>query len=1047
MNNSPTLPFTNEKCTSQMEALLQLINLGYIYLSPAEAMKYREYNTSKYILEDIAFQAMRKINSDKVSDKSIRDRIADLQRVNLNDGNISASNAIYNSLIQGESTEDYFNGKKNSGHVKTIDWENVENNIFHITVEYTVSEEKNRRIDIVIFINGIPIAIIENKKPSVLVDEAINQIIHNSTEKNAPRFYLYPQIYIAANVTNLKYGTYKTPSGYYNIWKEKYVDDNYNQNIMQSINNKIDNDVFNKIKDSLNCADYKQMIKEKPSVQDIGIYGILRKERLIDIVKNFILYDNGIKKICRYNQYFAVRKTFETIQTYNKDNIRNGGLIWHTQGSGKSLTMVLLAKLIFEIIPCPRIIIVTDRIDLDDQIKTTFINNKLKAKIQKASSGQDLINKIKAKELNTIITTLVHKFNITEHIDNDNNVFIFVDEAHRTQYGLNADTMRAVLSKACIIGFTGTPLLSATKSKTIEKFGSIIDSYKMKEAEEDGAIVRLIYQGRFSAQHIDPKANKLYERITARLTGEQKADFLKKYLSSALMQETGQYIDMIGIDIAEHFLKSFQGTGLKGQIVAPSKYAAIYFQKWFELNVPELKTATIISDQKTGIDEDDTNKKTVEDYLNQIKADIGSLNKYETEIIKQFKKQYDGVEIIIVVDKLLTGFDAPRNTVLYLTKQLKDHNLMQAIARVNRVFDGDAYSQQKYAGLIIDYSANARNLKNAMALFNSYDLKDVEGMIDDPDTLIEELAAIYSKIYNTFASIKAKDDINSYIEFLKDSNNTIIREKFYNAVNECIKAFDMCQAMPDFHKKVDINQIKQYKDDLKKFMDIKKATKISMAEAVDFAKYKAQISKILDDYLSADEVQVLTKEIDISNVEEFNTYISNKKTGLSKKSQADAIIAQTDKIIKENYEKDPKFYGKFTDIINIIIEKIKQTKEEDIDALLNRLIDIQTQVDTYNDTSEKIPKEIANNKGTHAYYRLLKDKLKLSDDIIANITLYIYNLIENNKKVDFYKNDRIKNTVIGSIEDYFCDEIDTGLDYYEISTLAEQIWNTAVANK
>lgn len=1046
MNNT-FLPFTNEKCTSQMEAILQLINLGYIYLSPAETMKYRGNNTSKYILEDITFNAMRKINNDEVSDKSIRDRIADLQRVNLNDGNISASNAIYNALIQGESTEDYFNGKKNSSHVVAIDWDNVENNVFHVTVEYTVSEEKNRRIDIVLFINGIPMAIIENKKPSVPIDEAINQIIHNSTEKNAPRFYLYPQIYIAANITYFKYGTYKTPSGYYNIWKEKYTDDNYNKNIMLSINKKIDDEILNKIKDSLNCADYKQVIKENPSVQDIGIYGLLQKERIIDLIKNFILYDNGIKKICRYNQYFAVRKTFETIQTYNEDNIRNGGLIWHTQGSGKSLTMVLLAKLIFETIPSPRIIIVTDRVDLDNQIKTTFTNNKLKATIHKANSGQDLINKIKAKQLNTIITTLVHKFNITEHIDDDNNVFIFVDEAHRTQYGLNANTMRAVLSKACIIGFTGTPLLSATKSKTIEKFGRLIDSYKMKEAEEDKAVVGLIYQGRFSAQHIDPKANKLYERITARLTDEQKADFLTKYLSSALMNETGQYIDMIGIDIADHFLENFHGTGLKGQLVAPSKYAAISFQKWFEQNAPELKTAVIISDQKTGIDEDDKNKKAVEEYLDKIKEDYGSLNKYETDIINQFKKLYNGVELLIVVDKLLTGFDAPRNTVLYLTKQLKEHNLMQAIARVNRVFDGDEHSIQKHSGLIIDYSANARNLKNAMALFNDYDIEDVEGMLDDPDKLIEELAAIYRKIYGILTPIKDKNNINSYIEFLKDSNNAIIREDFYSAVNECIKTFDMCQALPDFHKKVNINQIKQYKDDLKRFLDIKKATKISMAETVDFAKYKTQISKILDDYLSADEVKVLTKEINISNVEEFNTFISNKNTGFSKKSQADAIVAQTDKIIKENYEKDPKFYGKFTDIINIIIEKIKKAKEEDIDALLNQLIDIQTQVDTYSDISEKMPKEIAENKGTHTYYRLLKDKLKLSDDIITSTTLYIYNLIEDNKKVDFYKNDKIKNTVIGGIEDYFCDEIDTGLNYNEISQLAEQIWNTAVANK
>lgn len=1042
MNN---LPNYDEKSTSQMDVVIQLVNLGYEYISPAEIMLLRENNSSKYILEEITFQAMRKINDKNVSDKSIKDMIYQLQQINLNDGNIGASNVIYNTIITGESAEDYINGKKESGHIKVIDWENIDNNIYNVTVEFNITDEKNIRIDIVVFINGIPFAIIENKKPSVDINEAVNQIINNNAEKKAPHFFLFPQIYIAANVTNLKYGTYKTPSGLYNKWYEKYTDGEYNSKILNSINNKINDEIFNKLKNDLKCAKYHQTTKDKPTVQDIGIYGLLNKKRILDIVKNFILYDNGKKKICRYNQYFAVHKTLETANLYNDDGSRKGGLIWHTQGSGKSLTMVILAKLIIETIPNPRIVIVTDRKDLDDQIRATFNNNKLKAKIEKATSGQDLIDKIKTKQPNTIITTLVHKFNITNHIDDDSNIFIFVDEAHRSQYGLYAENMRAVLPKACIIGFTGTPLLSSEKSKTIEKFGRLIDSYKMQDAELDGAVVKLIYQGRFSEQHIDLKANKMYERITANLTEEQRADFLKKYLSSALMQETNQYIGMIGVDIAEHFIKHFKGTGLKGQLVAPSKYAAISFQKWFELNATELETAVIISDDKADNDEDNTHKKEVSDYLNKIKKEHGSLNKYEKSIINRFKKQYDDVEIIIVVDKLLTGFDAPRNTVLYLTKQLKDHNLMQAIARVNRVFDGDDLSQQKYAGLIIDYSANARNLKYAMALFNAYDLEDVKDTVYDPEQLIKTLADIYSKIHNMFAGIKSKDNINSYIEFLKDKNNAIIRENFYNTVNECIKTFDMCLAMPDFSKKAGIEQIKNYKEELKRFMEIKKAVKLSMAEIVDFSKYKMQLSKILDDYLTADEVHILTDELDISNTKEFNKFVENN--GLSKKSQADAIAAQTDKIIKENFEKDPKFYGKFTDIINEIIKKIKEAKKDDIDILLNDLKNIQTKVSSYSDSSEKMPKEIAENKGTHPYFRKLKTEFNgKNQDEIAKITLHIYQVISDNKKVDFYKKIDIKNKVLDIIQDYFIDEL--GLeDYKKISEISEDMWNIAVANR
>ena len=1057
MNN--TLPNYDEKSTSQLSAIRQIINMGYTYLSREEVRQILHKQDYKNILEDIAFQAMRKINDDTVSDKTIHNRIYELQKINFNNGSDDASLNVYNMLTMAESAQEYVEGKKTDGSIRVIDFDNVENNIFHVTSEFNIIDKKHIRIDIVLFINGIPCAIIENKKPSVLVDEAIHQIIRNSATTDAPYFFLFPQIYIATNITNLKYGTYKTPHAYYNLWKENHTDDSRNA-LLHTINNELESDVLNKVLHDLSITDYTQTTTNEPTCQDIGIYGLLQKERVLDIIKNFILYDNGIKKIARYNQYFAVKKAYASISTYKEDGSRNGGLIWHTQGSGKSLTMVLLAKLILKEIPLARIFIVADRIDLDEQIKNTFSNNKLGVIVEKASSGKDLIEKIKSKKIHSITTTLIHKFNITSSIDDDSNIFIFVDEAHRTQDGITHATMRAIMPKACIIGFTGTPLMTKTENKTIEKFNNnLIDTYKMKTAEEDEAVCQLIYQGRFAEQRLDKiMADKKFDNITKQLNEKQKQDLIKKYVSSTLMKENSKYIYVIATDIYEHFIENFKGTGLKGQLVAPSKYAAVCFHKWFqEYNQfvdKKINTAVVISDDNkydnTGSDdEDDDYNNVVAKFLDSIKKEI-SLKKYETNTIEKFKKNTDEVELLIVVNKLLTGFDAPRNTVLYLVKQLENHNLMQAIARVNRVFDGDDNCQKKKHGFIIDYSANAQNLKDAMQLFSGFNPSDVESMLKNTDELIASLEKIFSDIKNTFKTIKPNATITDYVEFLKNNDNSFERELFYNNVNNSIDVFNSCLALPDFHTKLSINTINEYKNTLKKYVEIKKATKIAMAEIIDFSKYKNQLKKILDDYLSADEVAVLTKEINISNSKEFNTFIEDNKNGLSKKSQADAIAAQTKKIIKERYFQDEEFYQKFSDIIDDIIKRLKLIKEEDIESLLEEVKQVQNQVVNYKDNSENIPATISNNPATHPYFRKLKTILKnKSKDEIAEITLHIYDVIAQNKKVDFHKKIDIKKKVLDILQDYFIDELNLtdNLSYDEINQLAENMWNIAVANR
>jgi len=352
---------------------------------------------------------------------------------------------------------------------------------------------------------------------------------------------------------------------------------------------------------------------------------------------------------------------------------------------------------------------------LDRQIKETFKNCNLKKEVIQATSGQHLVDLIKEKNL-AVITTLIHKFesarkNSTGFVDKDENIFVLVDEAHRSQSGMANFEMNRIIPNACYIGFTGTPLMRSEK-ESWRKFGGYIDKYTIDDALADNIILPLIYEGRYvdlvqNAEQIDRQV----DRITEGLNDKQKKD-LQRYIGSKIIKDNPQRIVEIAYDIEKHFIENFQNTGLKAQVVAPSKFSAVLFQKFFE-GRGKIRTAVVISDEHEDGDEENTHKREVVAYLDSVRKNHSSVDKYEKDVIESFKYNEDGIEIIIVVDKLLTGFDAPRNTVLYLTKDLRDHNLLQAIARVNRLFENKK-EKPKTAGYIMDYSENAKNIDIAM---------------------------------------------------------------------------------------------------------------------------------------------------------------------------------------------------------------------------------------------------------------------------------------------------------------------------------------------
>jgi type I restriction enzyme R subunit len=1050
------LPDFDEASMSQIPALLELVNLGYDYLSRSEMTKLRE-STGQYILRKHAFKALRAINSAAVSDKSIQDAVFEAeQRIDLGSGVIRASEDVYSLLLAGRAVAELIDGRRVSPQMKFVDWKDWSKNTFQVCAEFELSEGHDRRPDIVCFINGFPIAVIECKKESVKVAEAVSQMLRNQGRNETPKFFLYPQLLIATNVKELKYGTMLTPAKFYTHWKEKGAEPvAFDKIVDEVINQPVDADVVGQIASDLIRRDYAQDPRSVTE-QDRGLYSLLQPKRLLDLIRNFMLYDGGVKKVARYQQYFAIQKTMTRLKTYDDYGARQGGLIWHTQGSGKSLTMVMLVKCLIDDpeVVLPRILIVTDRRDLDKQISDTFAACNIKKEVIKTSRSKELIQLLKDKD-QRVITSLIHKFdaarNISDLVDEDPNIFVLIDEAHRSQGGSANSELNMILPKACQIAFTGTPLMRKEKSSE-NKFGGMIDAYTISEAEADGVVLPLIYQPRYVELAVNPNLlDRFYDQITQELSEEQKKDLQKKFNSSQIIEETSQRIETIALDILDHY-KQFIDTGLKAQVVAPSKYAAVMFKQAFELQ-DQVSIEVIISDSNDseGDDQLPERKKVVAEFLEQEKHKHGSsLDTREKKIIADFKNNPEGVRILIVVNKLLTGFDAPRNTFLYLAKQLKEHELLQAIARVNRLFDGDEGKEAKVNGVVIDYSKNALNLRDAMQLFSTYDEKDIERALLNTDDKIDDLDQTYQSLHSIFNTVRNKQDTEEYIRILEGNVET--RERFYELVNQFIKQFASCQMLHDFTRKFDSEKLRRYQGDLKRFVELKKIQKVLNAEVVDFSKYEDQIRRILNKYVTAEYVQEMAEPVCVSESEAFNSYLNEKTRGLSDKSKAEAIAAQTKRTIKENYHRDPEFYKHFSDKIAQLIASLRNAKKEDAKALLQKAREMQEQVDAYEDSD--IPAALAGHKEYHTYYRNIKSTLvsyKLSDEQLCASVKAMVGVVDANKIVDWHRNVEVRRRVRNELEDFLFDvvrdEFQIKLSIEAIDKVISLVWELAVDNK
>lgn len=1055
----------DEARQSQLPMVELLVNMGYEYMPASEVLRQRGEDTGNFILKEVASEALMRINGYeyngealKFSQKDVWDSVEALESIQF-EGLIDTSRNVYNTIMPtsgGRTIKVTHDGKSQSKNFRFIDFKNPENNSYHVTVEYQATGKENIRPDIVCFVNGIPFAVIENKKSGTPVEKAVEQMIRNQGVEKCPRFFAFPQLLVGTNSKEFRYGTTGTPEKFYVTWKEKEMSESEVDEKVQSLLAKeIDIDTYEQILVDLNGATYghKQVTKRLTTEQDKGVVSMFEPSRLLDLTKNYIIYDAGVKKIMRYQQFFAIHKMLERVENVVEGPTgerREGGLVWHTQGSGKSLTMVMFVKALIENpnIVNPRVIIVTDRKDLDKQIAKTFKDCGLKKGVKKTRTGKELVKLIESKDLN-VVTTLVQKFNSIKGklVDDDKNIFVLVDEAHRTQGGDANLEMNKTLPNACYIGFTGTPLLKNRK-ESWRKFGGYIDKYTIDDALADGVVLPLIYEGRYVDMIENKKQlDRRWEALTADLPPEKQKD-LQKLVKTQIIKDNPARITDITDDIEKHYLDNFQGTGLKAQVVAPSKYSAVMMQKLFKES-GKLNTALVISDENGIINEEDEHRKEVVDYLNTVKASYASLESYEKDVIDSFKYNDDGVELIIVVDKLLTGFDAPRNTVLYLAKDLKDHNLLQAIARVNRLYENkNNPTKQKTSGYIVDYSENAKNLDTAMKLFGNFDDEDVEGTLIDVNEKIEELEASYSAVHDFFNDVKEKDDDEAYLRFLAGDNDEDGEQKrkiFYERLNKFLRNLDECMVLQDFVH--EFKYLDVYRKEVKKLLELRKTAANRFAEEFDIGYYKRSLIKILDRYVDAQGVELLTKQINITDTKALEEAVESMGSTASK---AEAIAAQTKRTISDRIATDPEFYKRFSDKVSEILKKMREGKLEDIQAL-KELKEANEAV--INKKDESVPGEVTAVAGADVFYRNLVPMLTssgTSEGQQITIALAVFDLLKKEAIVDWYRNAEVKRVMRNKLDDYLYDvvkgDMDVELTNEQIQTIVDQIINLAEVN-
>ena len=1056
------LPSFQEKLISQLPAVKLLQNLGYEYLSSAEAVKARGGRLGSVLLDKILAQELRRQNAIlfrgrkyPFSEGNIFAAVQALKDI-VDDGLLPTNEKAYDLLCMGKSLQQSVEGDTKSYHLNYIDWEHPENNAYHVTEEFVVERRGNqetRRPDIVLFVNGIPLVVIECKRPDMKdpIGQAIRQHIRNQQQDQIPGLFFFAQLLLAVSKNEAKYATVGTPAKFWSVWKE-----NFSERDAADLKKKVSLPLSEGQIDRIFAArelwarerESYGSIERQVTPQDEALYALCRRERLLELIFRFMLFDGGEKKIARHQQYFCVNKILDRVRETQSDGTRQGGVVWHTQGSGKSLTMVMLAEALAleRSIMDIKIILVTDRVDLDDQIYKTF--HHCGTQPIQAKTGRHLEQLLKDDKAR-IITTVIDKFELAvgkAGVRNDHpDIFVLVDESHRGQFGELHAKMRQALRNACFIGFTGTPVMKKDKS-TIDRFGGLIDAYTLEQAVQDKAVVPLLYEGRHVDQKVDSEAvDDWFERITAPLSDEQKSDLKKKFSSSDQLNRAEQKVMRIAWDVSEHYHDNWHHTPYKAQLVAQDKATALLYKRFLD-EFDMVSNEVLISGPDDREGEEDVHEKSkdvVKVFWQKMMAKYGSEKEYNRQIISAFKQPGEP-EIIIVVDKLLTGFDAPRNTVLYLTRKLKSHSLLQAIARVNRLFDGKDF------GYIIDYRGVLQNLDEAfdlygqLAEFEREGIDDLAGAITDVSAESHKLRQRYSDLWDLFKTIQNRQDEEEYEQLLADEG---LRDRFYERLSAFSRTLGVALSSAGFLDATPEKKIASYKADLRFFMRLRNSVRRRYAEVVDFKEYEPRVQKLVDQHVGTGEVERITDLVDIFNTDAFAREVDKLA---SASSRADTIAFRTKRTIRDLMRKDPAFYSRFSKLLEDAIRAFREQRLSDAEYL-QKVEQIAERV--RNRTGDEIPEALAHRDVAKAFFGVIQEVFAARTgqtanvpDIGAAVSLAIDDIVQEHRIVHWTRNPDVQNRMQLAIEDYLFELMEREnleLSFEEIDRILDAVLDIA----
>jgi type I restriction enzyme, R subunit len=908
-----------ERITQNRIVKLFLEELGYKYLGNWEE-RTNNSNIEEHLLMD--FLSRKGYNLNLINKALHELRIA---ANNYNESLYSNNKNVYRLLRYGVQVK--ADVSENYETVYLVDWERAENNDFYIAEEVTVFGNHEKRPDIVLYVNGIAIGVLELKRSTISIGDGIRQSIVNQKKEFIGQFFSTIQFVFAGNDTEgLRYGTIGTAEKFFLNWKED-------------------------LKDTSRLQIDKYLLK------------MCNKKRLIELMYDFVLFDGGIKKLPRVHQYFGIKAAQEHVRK------REGGIIWHTQGSGKSIVMVLLAKWILENNANARVAIITDRDELDKQIERVF--NDAGESIKRTSSGKDLMAQL-SQASPRLICSLVHKFgkkdveNFEEFIKELESspslavgeLFVFVDECHRTQSGKLHRVMKAMLPNAVFIGFTGTPLLKKDKKTSLEVFGKYIHTYKFNEAVEDEVVLDLLYEARDIDQKLSSpqRIDAWFESKTRGLNDFQKAELRKKWGTMQKVLSSRSRMDKVVNDIIFDFslkprLSSERGNAI---LVATNIYEACRYFDLFQQTSLKGKCAVVTSYNPStrDITTEDTgaNTETEKEYIYKIYTDLlenvsakpgkTKTESYEDAVKEKFLKEPSNMRLLIVVDKLLTGFDAPSCTYLYIDKSMQDHGLFQAICRVNRLDTED-----KQFGYIVDYKDLFKKVENAVAVYTSeldyedFDKEDCEILLQDRlkkgrerlDDAIEQLALLCEPVElpkGTLEYIRYFCGNTEIPEELKARE--VQRTALYKGTVALIRAY--ANISDDMEAAgYTISEINEIKDLLDFYLKLREEIKRASGETIDLKPYEADMRHLIDNYIQAEDSQVISTFGEMPLIElivksGIADAVDKLPNGIKGNKEAVAETIENNvrsKIIKDHLI-DPAFFEEMSALLSTIITERKE---------------------------------------------------------------------------------------------------------------------------